>query len=286
VADSFCSATAKPASSQSCTMPSSCYEWSVGTWSTCSNDCGGGISSASISCVQSSAAPQPGTAVASSFCTTTQPASTKTCNTGACPVTWQASGFGLCTVSCGGGTMSQQVVCVQTQNGLASSVGDQYCVTSQGSKPATSQPCNTQTCTDGQYSYSSWSTCSASCGGGIQTRAQQCLSPTGTVYPDNSRCATQTAQPTQQACNTQSQAITLAHICSQQCQRGTFARMLSSTPLPTSASHTLIFSLSFLLFAPSASLPELQLAVRQLGRLQCQLWQRKSYPRHRLSRYE
>jgi hypothetical protein len=163
------------------------------------------VQSAAISCVQSSANTSPGTVVSNSFCTSTgvaAPLSQQACGTEVCPTMWKVSGFGSCTVSCNGGVQSQTAVCIETQNGVQTTVADTRC---SGTKPPTSQTCNTQVCTDGQYVYGAWSTCSVSCGGGIQTRTQQCVGPTGTVYPDNSRCATQTAQPLSQTCNVQGQ---------------------------------------------------------------------------------
>jgi len=202
VPDSSCTST-KPATSLSCAAPSSCFEWKVGSWSSCSNDCGSGTTTATVTCVQSATGVTPGaTASSESLCSAaSKPASSRTCNTVACPVQWKESGFGACTVACGGGTQTQTVSCVQTQNGQQSAVPDAQC-SSAGTKPVSSRTCNTQACQDGTYAYGPWSSCSKECGGGVQTRTQSCVSSSGAAYADNSRCATATPQPTQQACNT------------------------------------------------------------------------------------
>ena len=53
---------------------------------------------------------------------------------------WQQSGFGSCSATCGGGAQTQTVTCMRSDGAAAS---DSLC---SGTKPATSQACNTQAC--------------------------------------------------------------------------------------------------------------------------------------------
>ncbi|HEU5114492.1 MAG TPA: thrombospondin type-1 domain-containing protein [Candidatus Paceibacterota bacterium] len=53
---------------------------------------------------------------------------------------WQTGSWGSCSVSCGGGTQSRSVWC---QRSDGTTVADSFCT---GTKPSTSQSCNTQSC--------------------------------------------------------------------------------------------------------------------------------------------
>lgn len=106
---------------------------------------------------------------------------------------WVAGEWGACSASCGGGTQTRSVQCI---NYRGEAVADSNC---SGAKPAPTQACNTQACpTSGPWTVGAWSTCSASCGGGTQTR---------TVVCSYDSCAGSTPSSTQ-ACNTQACAPT------------------------------------------------------------------------------
>ncbi|MDR0651219.1 MAG: hypothetical protein LBG59_07685, partial [Candidatus Peribacteria bacterium] len=53
---------------------------------------------------------------------------------------WSTSSYGSCSASCGGGTQTRTVTCKSSDG---STVADSYC---SGTKPTTSQSCNTQLC--------------------------------------------------------------------------------------------------------------------------------------------
>lgn len=65
-------------------IPSYTYSWDTWTWWSCSVSCGWWTQTRSVTCRRND-----GVTVADSFCTTTKPATSQTCNTGACPfVCW------------------------------------------------------------------------------------------------------------------------------------------------------------------------------------------------------
>ena len=180
VANSYCTGTA-PATSASCTPTSTTvcgteaavsqavtltdtcsYSWGTGAWSAPSSTCSAAaVETRSVSCVRSD-----GTAVATSYCSGSAPASSQTLSilTG-CSYSWSAGAWGSCTggsygwaytawtptTGCGPTTQTRQGTC----GGVASS-GSQSrsvtCVSASGSVVANSQctgsaPASTQACT-------------------------------------------------------------------------------------------------------------------------------------------
>ena len=192
VDNSLCSQPA-PVTSQTCN-PQACvtYAWTSGGFGACSKTCGGGTQTQSVTC-QSSA----GTTVNNSFCTGIAPAGTQACNSQAClTYNWSQSGFGACSATCGGGTQTQTVVC---KDSLGNQVNSSLCAAIP--QPPATQSCNPQACVTYQWQQSGWSSCSASCGGGIQTQTVTCQANKSTTVA-NSFCTTQ-APPSTQTCNTQ-----------------------------------------------------------------------------------
>ena len=128
--------------------------------------------------------------------------------TKSCAASWSVSSWGSCSKSCGTGSQTRSVICP---------VG-KVCL---GTKPSTSQQCNTHVCT-ASWRTSSWSSCSKSCGGGTQTRSVTC--PNGYVCngvkPSSS-----------QSCNTQqctaSWQVSGWSGCSKSCGGGTQTRSVS-----------------------------------------------------------
>lgn len=66
---------------------------------------------------------------------------------------WEAGSFGACSATCGGGTQTRSAVC-KRQDGAAAP--DNYCT---GVKPATSQVCNTHSCSRCVYDYNNYVIC-------------------------------------------------------------------------------------------------------------------------------
>ncbi len=194
VADSYCT-TARPASTQTCNVQtcSGTYNWNIGPWGDCSLTCGGGQKSRSVLCQT-----QNGQTVSDTNCSNPKPATTETCNTHSCPAytySWYVVA-GTCSVQCGGGTATDTVTCKRNDGSI---VSDSYC--NANTKPPVQRTCNTDPCNNYTYSWESgsWSTCSASCGNGLQTRSVVCKRNDGTYVPTNN-CNANTKPTAEQAC--------------------------------------------------------------------------------------
>ncbi|NXS78934.1 ATS13 metalloproteinase, partial [Erpornis zantholeuca] len=95
------------------------------------------------------------------------------CDLNPCPPRWKATPAGPCSSSCGLGLAVQLVTCVQILQGQEVLQEEHLCPVAE--KPLTSVPCVIRTCSY-EWSFSEWSECSTSCGNGIQTRQDFCLS--------------------------------------------------------------------------------------------------------------
>ncbi|XP_062579319.1 coadhesin-like [Saccostrea cucullata] len=138
-----------------------------GNWGTCTVTCGGGSQSRSRTCTNP--APQYNGKACPNSATSTQ-----SCNTHPCPIDGGFSNWGswgVCTVTCGGGTQDRQRSCTNP----APQYGGAQC---SGATTST-QDCNTQVCIiDGSWSnWSGFGDCSVSCGGGKQSRTRFCTNP-------------------------------------------------------------------------------------------------------------
>merc|ERR1719317_546579 len=168
----------KACNEQCCAVDGIWESWTP--WSKCSKVCGGGTSSRRRSCT--------GQLCGGSPC----PGNTndlKVCNEQCCPVDgiWASwTSWSKCSKVCGGGTSTRTRSC----NGM-------WC----NGKPCPgssfeNRNCNEQCCpVDGIWaSWTSWSTCSKTCGGGSSIRSRSCSGPTcgGKSCPgsstENKRC--------------------------------------------------------------------------------------------------
>ncbi|NWV22986.1 ATS13 metalloproteinase, partial [Origma solitaria] len=95
------------------------------------------------------------------------------CDLSPCPPRWKVTPAGPCSSSCGLGLAVQLVTCVQILHGQEVLQEEHLCPVAE--KPLTSVPCVIRTCSY-EWSFSDWSECSTSCGNGIQTRQDFCLS--------------------------------------------------------------------------------------------------------------
>ncbi|MGE0371659.1 MAG: thrombospondin type-1 domain-containing protein [Gammaproteobacteria bacterium] len=143
---------------QSCPLTSG--PWTTGPWSVCSaTTCGtSGVQTRTVTCDYDS-------------CTGPTPPTTQSCSAAPCGWTysWKTDGWSACSATCGGGTRERAVICKRNDGTI---VADANCP---NPKPATVEACNTQACsTSGPWTVGPWGACSATCGGGTQTRSVSC----------------------------------------------------------------------------------------------------------------
>ncbi|XP_021353718.1 neurogenic locus notch homolog protein 1-like [Mizuhopecten yessoensis] len=153
---------------QSCAIDGGWSSWSG--WGSCTTTCGGGTQQKTRTCNN------PSRQHGGADCPNNPSSATATqaCNTASCPIDggWSSwSGWGTCSVTCGGGTQQKTRSCTNP----ARQYGGADCPNS----ATASQSCNTHDCPiDGGWaSWSSWDTCSVTCGGGSQGRTRTCTNP-------------------------------------------------------------------------------------------------------------
>ncbi|KAK3083453.1 hypothetical protein FSP39_022988 [Pinctada imbricata] len=178
--------SSKSCNTHSCPIDGGWGSW--GRWATCSLTCGGGRQSRSRSC--DSPAPRHGGASCGGSGTSSQ-----SCNSNPCPIdgAWGSWGrWATCSLTCGGGRQSRTRSC----DSPAPRHGGASC----GGSVTSSQDCNTHNCPiDGKWgSWSSWGTCSLTCGGGSQSRSRTCSNPAPQY--GGAQCGGRSSSS--QACNT------------------------------------------------------------------------------------
>lgn len=202
-----------------CNVPT--YQWAQDAQFTgCSiNNCGGGIATKRVWCVSS----QTSSIVTDALCLASlgqnsKPATSQLCNTQACPSYHYVPGaWTACSSTCGTGYRQRSVACyagAYTTNGqlnnnidMSQPVSMSLCQSQPVPVPVTFEECSAaQACTI-LYSWyaAQWSGCSASCGGGTQTRVVSCWSSEFDQRdPVNDALCPQLSKPVaQQSCNVQ-----------------------------------------------------------------------------------
>ncbi|XP_030643588.1 thrombospondin type-1 domain-containing protein 4 [Chanos chanos] len=154
--------------------------WDVGEWSECSKTCGPGFQHRQVLCRQTQGRHGNHTVtVAKQLCDHTEtPETTVSCQLKICSE-WQIrSAWTECSVPCGVGQRSREVVCVDN---LGDVVEDEEC--NMALKPQHLQNCDMGTCATSWF-YSHWShRCSADCGVGRRSRSVVCLRSQGSSLP-------------------------------------------------------------------------------------------------------
>ncbi|KAK6306826.1 hypothetical protein J4Q44_G00219740 [Coregonus suidteri] len=149
------------------------YYWSIGSWSTCSRECGSGYQSRLVFCaIDNEAYPDYLCAALP------RPLTNRTCNPQQCPQTrrmaylyqphvwtpsesprtysWTTGEWNVCSVSCGGGSQVRSVQCVSHDSSGPRVVEDAVCAAYALVPPAL-QTCNMQECAS--WRASAWSAC-------------------------------------------------------------------------------------------------------------------------------
>ncbi|XP_059188310.1 thrombospondin type-1 domain-containing protein 4 [Centropristis striata] len=164
------------------TQPCPAY-WDVGEWSECSRRCGPGTQHRQVICRQVTQVHANGTetsvTVGQEVCgLSDRPVTKSTCQLKICSQWEIRSEWSPCSVPCGVGQRSREVVCVSN---LGDVEEDEEC--NMNLKPDTLQNCDMGACARSWFT-SIWSQrCSAECGGGNRTRTAVCLTDHVTDLP-------------------------------------------------------------------------------------------------------
>ncbi|XP_056150691.1 papilin b, proteoglycan-like sulfated glycoprotein isoform X2 [Lampris incognitus] len=106
--------------------------------------------------------------------------------------------YGQCSATCNGGMRYRSVQCIAQDTGASRVVDESYCISQRLQRPASQQACNMQPCVV-EYSVSSFSVCSVTCGEGQQTREVFCVGSGGERLADHA-CSGLARPPAVQAC--------------------------------------------------------------------------------------
>ncbi|XP_037605955.1 papilin b, proteoglycan-like sulfated glycoprotein [Sebastes umbrosus] len=82
--------------------------------------------------------------------------------------------YGQCSASCNGGMQYRSVECMVQDSANPHAVEESYCINQRIQRPESQQACNMHPCA-AEYSVSSYSVCSVTCGDGQQTREVTCV---------------------------------------------------------------------------------------------------------------
>ncbi|XP_053774917.1 A disintegrin and metalloproteinase with thrombospondin motifs 13 isoform X2 [Desmodus rotundus] len=175
VPEELCGPGSKPGSRQEVCQASPCpARWRY-KLAACSMSCGGGLARRILYCARAHGEDKDEEILPDSQCQgLPQPEQQGVCNPEPCPPRWKVTSLGPCSASCGLGTATRSVACVQLDQGQDMEVDGAACAALV--RPQASIPCIVADCAY-QWHISTWTQCSVSCGAGIQHRRVTCLGP-------------------------------------------------------------------------------------------------------------
>lgn len=138
--------------------------------------------------------------------------------------------FSECSAPCNGGMRTRSVQCMVQDRTAPHVVDDSYCISQGLLRPASQQGCNMHPCAE--YTASSFSVCSVTCGEGQQTREVFCVGSRGERVGEHA-CQGMTRPPTVQACRKPachthiSWHVTEYGLCSRSCSGGVRERRVA-----------------------------------------------------------
>ncbi|GMH52349.1 hypothetical protein TrLO_g4395 [Triparma laevis f. longispina] len=178
---------AKPRLSQECTYdPCPEYDFVASAWSACSEDCGEGTKTRTVTCFNIATATP--TSVADSYClgvNLVKPDTSQSCYVQSCSTTcgpdsipcsgyWAVTQWSSCDKNCGYGTKTRTVSCLKTSNDQ--STNDRNCF---GNRPSEVADCNAFDCA--KYEVGEWGECDVTCGDGVEKRSVDCKDHLGRI---------------------------------------------------------------------------------------------------------
>ncbi|XP_058855652.1 A disintegrin and metalloproteinase with thrombospondin motifs 9-like [Acipenser ruthenus] len=206
--DTECNAATRPTDTQDCEMtvcpaaqpvvPESKLpshgvhrtQWRYGSWTPCTATCGKGTRMRYVSCRDN----QGGVAEESACSHLTEPPAREVCSVSSCGQ-WKTLEWTLCSVSCGQGKTTRQVVCVNFSDQVVDMsecdpddrpASEQECAMSQcpphsdqGRLPTHRPPGRAYPPGAHQWRIGPWGACSSTCAGGFQRRAVVCQDENG-----------------------------------------------------------------------------------------------------------
>lgn len=144
---------------------------------------------------------------------------------------YRAGVFGECSTTCGGGMQYRRVECLVQDPSNPRVVDESYCIALRLQRPPSQQACNMHPCAAAEYSVSSFSACSVTCGEGQQTREVVCMGASREPLPDHA-CRGLARPPSVQtcrrpACHTHiTWHVTEFGLCTRSCGGGVRERMV------------------------------------------------------------
>ncbi|EFN62926.1 ADAMTS-like protein 3, partial [Camponotus floridanus] len=119
------------------------YSWSLESISACSKSCGGGFKMAMTVCKSVGV---DESVVEDSYCdANSRPEKTlMPCNTHPCTTKWLSGEWSACSASCGGGSRTRSVFCIEENGNETTKLPDHKC--SSTHEPRTQETCNTVSC--------------------------------------------------------------------------------------------------------------------------------------------
>lgn len=194
------------------------HQWNPNAWTPCTKSCGVGTQTRTVDCISTATS----TAVSATFCGDSHAFTTsQQCNVDACPTyTWQAGAWGPCSTACNGGVQTRTVECISSAGNVVVAVGCDIAM-----KPAVQQDCNTPVCTVPRWVAGTWTACTATCGGGSQTRTVQCQDQDDKLIAED-LCKAAEKPSAQQSCSLQTcdsyrwKACPTFYPCTAQCNGG------------------------------------------------------------------
>uniref|UniRef100_H3B3P8 ADAM metallopeptidase with thrombospondin type 1 motif 20 n=1 Tax=Latimeria chalumnae TaxID=7897 RepID=H3B3P8_LATCH len=160
----FCDERVKPAESRHCDS-GPCPRWTHWSWGECTRSCGGGTRTRVVICQLPN-----GQRLNDHSCEVLEkPPDREQCNMNAClaEASWYRGPWKSCSVTCGKGTKSRDVYCVNEEQ---AAVKEEACMHLK--RPRTHKPCRAGRCPS--WKANRWKECSVTCGEGIQRREVFC----------------------------------------------------------------------------------------------------------------